>query len=383
MVPDTSVLQHDPQWLGLIRVLGERKTLLIKDSQARFDAMVVYGGKVPREEVDALAKATMDMYVQLLSGLPLDPKLQQLPAETGRRRARQGVPADKLLEGVRTNSRVIWNALQQIASVETSPCLVRNMDALLSLVEWHVQEVQGSYLAEEDVLARRSERRKLRALSRIFDDPPPDGDVLVAVASELGLVPGGAMEVVVQCGPHEPNCAVCGRFASDVFSFEAYGGTCHFRPEGHGDLIDALQGLRVAVFSQVQGLAGVPRAAKGGMALLRADTGGQMGPLTVDAGWAALAWKALGDELAPELLPISLGRLRALTPASRSRLIETVSTYFATGSIKGTADRLYCHRNTVVKRLAVFQDLVGLDLAIPRQAAMAVLATSGPLRLEG
>ncbi|MFG2946225.1 helix-turn-helix domain-containing protein [Streptomyces adustus] len=67
-----------------------------------------------------------------------------------------------------------------------------------------------------------------------------------------------------------------------------------------------------------------------------------------------------------------LAALAGLAVHERRRLVETVRHYLDTGSIKATAEALYCHRNTVVKRLDRFQELAGVDLRIPRQAALVL-----------
>jgi hypothetical protein len=379
MTPNTSALQHDPEWLELIELLRERKPLLVEDFKARFDGNVIYSGKVSREELDALVASTMEMYLILLSGQPLDSELQQLPADLGRRRARQGVPAEQLLEGVRTNSRVIWNALRQIASSEAAACLVRNTDAVLSLVEWHVREVQRSYLREQEALHRSSERRRQRAIARIFDSQRPDREELLVLSSELGIPCDGRFDVVVHLGPHDAHCGLCGRFGRGMFVHEMPGGTCHFRVAGDDDLLAELQGVRAAVLRQIRGTGRIQEANLAGLSIVRTRTGLAPEPVTIGDAWPAVAWKALCDALPADLLPVDLAALRALHAETRNRLVETVTTYLATGSIKETADLLFCHRNTIVKRLAAFEDLVGIDLSIPRQSALAVLALAAPL----
>ncbi len=379
MIPDTAALGRDPEWLTLIAVLRERRADLVEDFRSRFDGNVIYSGKVPRDELEGLIASTMDMYLTLLSGESLDQELENLPTELGRRRARQEVPAEQLLEGVRTNSRVIWNALRQIAGSEAAVCLVRNTDAVLSLVEWHVREVQRSYLREQDALERSSERRRQRAIARIFDSQRPDAEELASLSSELGIPSAGGFDVVVQLGPHDARCVLCSRFGRSIHVHEMSGGTCHFKVAGGDHLLVELQGMRASVLQNVRGTSRLREANQVGLSILHSRTGFPSEPVTVADAWPVVAWKALTDTLPADLLPVNLTALRALHTESRIRLVETVMTYLATGSIKTTADRLFCHRNTIVKRLGVFEELVGIDLSIPRQAALAVLALAAPL----
>jgi DNA-binding PucR family transcriptional regulator len=48
--------------------------------------------------------------------------------------------------------------------------------------------------------------------------------------------------------------------------------------------------------------------------------------------------------------------------------------YGRTGSVKLTSEELYCHRNTVVNRLNALQEVIGLDLTVPAQAALALVS---------
>ncbi len=48
--------------------------------------------------------------------------------------------------------------------------------------------------------------------------------------------------------------------------------------------------------------------------------------------------------------------------------------FLSTGNITTTAEPLFCHRNTILNRLNRFQDLTGIDLTVPSQAARLVVA---------
>jgi DNA-binding PucR family transcriptional regulator len=51
-----------------------------------------------------------------------------------------------------------------------------------------------------------------------------------------------------------------------------------------------------------------------------------------------------------------------------------VRNFLHTGNITTTAQELFCHRNTILNRLNRFQELTGIDLAVPAQAARLVVA---------
>lgn len=374
--PDTSALREDPEWSMLIRKLRERKASLIEDFRSRFPAQTLYEAKVSDGELYTLVESTMEMYLVLLAGERLDSNLERVPHNLGRRRAQQGVSEQQLLEGVRANSRVIWNALREISNDKSMAALVRNTDAVLGLVEWHVRAVQSAYLREEDSLNRNIERRRQRAIARIFDGKLQDRDDIAALALELGIPAGAELDISVQLGQHDVDCRLCPGHPSRTFVHELPGATCHFCLTGALDLLGELRGCHATVLHHISGLAGLPDAARSGMVIAQARAAHRPEPVTINQAWPTVAWKQLTAALAPEILPVSLGALAELAPFDRQRLVETVKVYFSTGSIKETATQLFCHRNTIVKRLNKFEELVGLNLAIPAQAALAVLALS-------
>ena len=77
-----------------------------------------------------------------------------------------------------------------------------------------------------------------------------------------------------------------------------------------------------------------------------------------------------------ELLRVTL-RPRPVRSALKrlSRLATTIAAYLEHGSVQEAADSLFVHRNTVFKRLQSFHDITGLDVTIPRDAAIALILT--------
>ena len=65
--------------------------------------------------------------------------------------------------------------------------------------------------------------------------------------------------------------------------------------------------------------------------------------------------------------------LLAMAPPERERLLETVDAFAATGSVVATAQRTFCHRNTVLNQLRRVTECTGLDLAVPEQATVLLL----------
>ena len=87
-------------------------------------------------------------------------------------------------------------------------------------------------------------------------------------------------------------------------------------------------------------------------------------------GWPSSKCSDVGLDL---LADLEAG-LSGCRGGERERLKETVQHYLDTGSITATAQQLFCHRNTILNRISRFQDLTGVDLAVPAQTARLVVA---------
>ncbi|WP_026545536.1 helix-turn-helix domain-containing protein, partial [Arthrobacter sp. 35/47] len=105
-------------------------------------------------------------------------------------------------------------------------------------------------------------------------------------------------------------------------------------------------------------LAEVPRMLRIALESLPVVTPERPGRQTVRDAWGEVAAVRLG-EYGTVLADTVLGPLAAISVHEKERLIETVQAYFRTGSVSETAAELYCHRNTVLNRLARFSQLTG------------------------
>ena len=78
-----------------------------------------------------------------------------------------------------------------------------------------------------------------------------------------------------------------------------------------------------------------------------------------------------------------LGALRAYDRQHGAQLVETLAAYFAAGrSLAGTAQLLHKHRNTVLYRLRLIEEVAGIDLRDPQvelelQVALRIAAALG------
>jgi hypothetical protein len=150
-------------------------------------------------------------------------------------------------------------------------------------------------------------------------------------------------------------------------------GSADQRLEGNGQLPPSLANVPCGYVPEVLGLRAVPGAARTAETLAALLRPRDSGPVSAESAWARLAQQHLQDaglDLAAELEE-ALAECRG---GERERLLETVQHYLNTGNVTVTSEQLFCHRNTILNRLNRFQELTGIDLAVPAQAARLVVA---------
>ena len=378
----------EPEWTGLIERLWKERALLVSDFLDRF-ADISYGqALVPAEDVYRTAEDTMDLFLFQMAGLELPPDLQALPREVARRRASQGVPLDAFLEAIRNDFRVLWKGLERVAGDSGIALLVANMTRVLDTVEGYVSSIQQAYAEEEARLTRNQQLYRQRILSRLFNsgigaasDIGINGDSAAAaevqdMAAALGVQATDTFEVL---GVAAGNIAQAQRqFESDsrAFLYEHGGALYIFRQQRKGRTWrEAGPDFPAGYVPDVRGLAGVPSAAPAALVLAN-QRGAGIGLATVENTWMAIA-SALLEQTLPGFSAHVAEALDRCTPHERQRLLQVARIYGRTGSIKETSEELYCHRNTTVNRLHSLQQVIGLDLTIPEEAALALVALSG------
>ncbi|TNB69872.1 PucR family transcriptional regulator [Arthrobacter sp. BB-1] len=365
----------EPEWTDLIQKLWDQRRLLVSDFLERFSAVSYGDAQVPEWDVHRTAVDTMDMFLLQMAGLELPDDLKALPREVAIRRARQGVPLDAFLEAVRNDFRVLWKGLERVAGEEGVGALVANMDRILDTVEGYVSNIQQAYAEEEALLTRDRQLYRQRLLSRLFNTDLDSPNEVEDMAGALGLDANGTFEVLAVTSKSLPQAQR--QYASDYRTclYENAGSLYLFRHQRKGKTWQQEHPEFPAGYvPDVTGLASVPAAAASALALAEQNGTGS-GLSTMQDAWMRIASGLLEDTLPGFSDPVKHA-LDRCSPHERHRLLQVARSYARTGSIKETAAELYCHRNTVVNRLHSLQDVIGLDLTVPAQAALALVSLS-------
>jgi DNA-binding PucR family transcriptional regulator len=131
---------------------------------------------------------------------------------------------------------------------------------------------------------------------------------------------------------------------------------------------------RLGISPVVDGLARVATAYRFAGIALRTLPPGSGGLAVLDRTLPSALLVGQG-ELGQRLATATLGPVLDLDPETSNTLLETLDVYFANGgSAARAAERLYCHRNTILNRLRRVESLSGLVLSDPANVVQLYLA---------
>lgn len=339
------------------------------------------GSLVVARDLEETAVASMELLLRLVGNLPIPDRLAGISDALGHRRAQQGLPLESLLRAVRMDFRVLWTAMLEKVPVAFLPDFTKDAVRVWEAVEFHTIRVHAGYLNELATMAQEKETQRAFLLSRLINSDGKDPQLLGQAARALGVKPESNFIVAVAAG-HAQKAFRAGvlRAGVDQFLHERDGALILIledvparagrKPEGTRTWLAALDCF---VAPPARSLAEVPPMLRIALESLPVVTTDRPGQRTVRDAWGYVAANRLG-EYGTVLAETVLGPLTAITSHERDRLIETVQAYFRSGSVSETAGELYCHRNTVLNRLARFGQLTGFDPANPQDAATVIAA---------
>ncbi|MFT4052760.1 MAG: helix-turn-helix domain-containing protein [Microbacterium sp.] len=306
-------------------------------------------------------------------------RLDVVAGDLGRRRAFQRVPAESVAIALQLDFGVIWGGLLEMCGPRDAVVLTAQVEPTWRIVDRFTAAVMSSYNSETSRLAQHETNLRQATIGRLFTTPHES--LARTVAFQIGCDAGDQFTVVVadQADSQDRLAAAVERVprSTQVFTHRFSGATVVFWPSSTGDAALPLEAIRVSRARGVRGLAAVPGTARTLLGVLDATDALRQQVVDLEHSIPLLARRALIDQKV-DLRPVVADRWASCPPHERDRIVETLEEYFATGSVQRTAQRLFCHRNTVLNRLARFTELTGLDVTIPRDAATAMIALSRP-----
>ncbi|MGW3244376.1 PucR family transcriptional regulator [Streptomyces sp. NPDC001070] len=304
----------------------------------------------------------------------------------GRRQAEQGMPLELLMHALAVGGAVMWQELVDTVAahhpdrihlmVHIAPRMWGFRERSAAILTDAYREALGACAADDSELAAT-------LLGVLLDGRTNSLDVRAA-AQVLGVPAQGRFVVAVT----SVRTSASGTPGDDAFPVGS-GNRILRAPRGAGEVLVVLLGdrppavlarllravprLRAGVSPVVEGLSELHQALTlAGLALSTCSADDEVA-LWEDRVPAALI--ALDRPLAGELADRVLGPLRELPDGERDSLLGTFAAWMdCDGCLRTAAERLDCHRNTVLNRLRRLELLTGRRLGRPRDLVDLTLA---------
>ncbi len=311
----------------------------------------------------------------------------ELWRETGRRRARQGVPMELVLNAYTLGSRILWQTLverSEGSAIADSVLLEAGRSVWAALDVQNAVMIDG-YRRESARLQRRDLQRQQSVLDALVEGRGADPAFAAEVRAALGLSSDDAIACVVALydgALDEPLSSAEDRLERlGVTSFWHIRAGIYFGLLA-GPLLDE-SGLvelftphatgRVGIAASPEGIGGFAAAFQ--LATRAAETlaRGERRAVSV-AERLPEVLLAGSPEVTPLLMATTLGPLLGQPEPHARTLLDTLAALLRhDGSAKHAAEELYCHRNTVIYRMKQIEQLTGRSLGDPRDKLMLQL----------
>jgi len=371
--------------LGRLDSLADQLMLTVLQREPFYAQLGLTGSDELRQSL----RRNLERGIQSLGAeVPTGEDPQDTSRETGRLRARQGVPLEAVLRAYRLGGRVIWQALLAASRVQFGG---RYDHALLDAAGyvWRVIDSSSSalvdaYRLEESQLRSQELSRRHAFLNALLEGRGSDPALAADATAALGLPADGPMLCVV--APVDTPRDDPLRSPRDVLAAEGIVSSWHVRPTdivglvalGDRDPESVLDVLAPAVVGKVGVSMVIHTLAEVRDAYGLAGTAAR----TLSGPGIALLDDRLPEALlvgSPQLLPrlqeTAFGDLLALPDPERRTMLQTLEAMIDSGgSPTHAAERLYCHRNTVIYRMQRIEAATGRRVADPRDRLLLALA---------
>jgi hypothetical protein len=311
------------------------------------------------------------------------------PKATGRERAEQGIPLESVLHAFRLGQQVIWDGMVEEAEADSEGALRDLVDGAANVwrvVDRYATAVATAYRATAMRLRAEQARRRQVVIGALLAGRGSDSEVAGEALGLLDLPPQGNYVVVVAAAEgsrsslQSPERALARHGYVSAWSprGEHEVGVVHLGHERATKAMDvlatALPAVRTGVSPEVNGLASLGTGYQ--LAVLALACLDQPGLSCLDDRLPE-ALVVRSPDLAKRMVDLALGPILECDDSERQILIETLTTWLATGgSPQRAAAQLYCHRNTVLNRLRRIESLTGRSLSDPREYLIFSLALS-------
>ncbi|MFF9817567.1 PucR family transcriptional regulator [Streptomyces sp. NPDC014006] len=360
----------------------------------------ILGGEHAYAESTLLGRAQLRAVVRdnlstMFTALQGRPTTLDAPRAAGRLKAEQGIPLAALLHAYRLAGRFIWDRLLAVAVDEESTVQLLHLASdMWAAIDDYSGAAADAYRAAVEERSRRDAVARSMMLTTLLEGRAGTHASAWEIARVLDLDRQGPF-VVVCAEVHdrvEPLPSVRGRLGAAGIGSEwlqqigAWVGLLSLPHEQAlavaADQLTAIALSRVGLSRAFTSPVNAPAAWRQAQLAVQCLPYGTHGTHLYGSAPVSLL-AAASPETAQEVAGAVLGPVLALPPQERATLLATLHAWFtAGGSTTAAADRLHCHRNTVLYRLGRIADLTGRRTTDAESSAELYIALAA-VRLSG
>lgn len=312
--------------------------------------------------------------------------------DTGRRRARQGVPLELVLNAYTLGARILWESLVARVRADATTHVRDHVLLQAARVVWANLDVQNAvlidaYRRESARMQRQDLQREQSLLDALLEGRGADPVFADEARSALDIGPDDSIACVVALydgaegtdtlAPAEDRLDRLGIPARWHVRSGVYYGLLSGNVPDEAGLVEIFAphvSGRMGVAVSPDGIAGFATAFQ--LAHRAAETvpRGERRVVSVSERLPEVLL-AGSPQVAPRLLAETLGPILGQPRAQAETLLDTLAAVLRhDGSPTHAAADLYCHRNTVIYRMKQIEQLTGRTLTDPRDKMLLGLA---------
>ncbi|MCV7066076.1 helix-turn-helix domain-containing protein [Mycolicibacterium farcinogenes] len=391
----------DTRWMELVDQVTAHRERLVDAYMAQIDeGRRFYESRVDTADLRESARMAFTMLLRQLAGAPISEEDRRVTRELGVRRARQGVQSRKLTAAIHRDFSVLWSAFLELSEDDDATVLTHHTEDMWRVVDGFAGSIHAAYFDEVIAIAQERSFSVQSLLAQLMTDEYPSLTFIARAGQALSIRETDgvwvAAALVTEGAPLQQFAERLRRRGRLAYTYVM--GECILAvwvagaaTSGLVGVLDGftscpdrtdLQSVRCGVSPLYRGIAQLRSAAEVACEIALSMHPDHAGPTTIADVWPLIAGAAVHTRL-PALDESIRGPLRACRPAELTALLETIKVFSQNGDASATAAQLFCHRNTVMKRLRRFKELTGLDMTVPADSARVLVVLASELAAVG
>jgi PucR C-terminal helix-turn-helix domain len=385
------------RWMQLIEGVTDRRERLVDAFMTQIDdGRRFYESRVETADLRNGARTAFTMLLGQLHGAPISDEDRRLTRQLGVRRARQGVESEKLTAAIHRDFSVLWAAFLELSEETDAAVLAAHAEDVWRVVDGFAGRIHAAYFDEVVAIAQERSLSVQSLLTQLVTDEYPSVTFIARAGQALSIREVDGVWVAAALAAEgiplqhfAERLRRRGRLAYTYTMGECIVAMWVARAVG-AELVGMLDGcmsspdyaelqsVRCGVAPLYLGISRLRFATEVACEIALSMPPEHVGPATIADVWTLTAGAALHARL-PALEESILGPLRKCRPSELTALLETVRVFADNGDASATAAALFCHRNTVMKRIRRLKHLTGLDMTVPKDSARVLVVLASDL----